>query len=96
MALTFCGKKMEVGASVSYGHISSLISNASFDMYYIWIIFIFRVLHQENLCKHLTHWWIMKVSLGIFVYDIESYGKYGVTINVLRSELCQYCNHFVI
>jgi len=23
MALTFCGKKSEVGASVSYGHISS-------------------------------------------------------------------------
>ena len=24
MALTFCGKKSEVGVSVSYGHISSL------------------------------------------------------------------------
>ena len=24
MALTFCGKKSKVGASVSYGHISSL------------------------------------------------------------------------
>jgi len=25
MALTFCGKKSEVGASVSYGHISSYL-----------------------------------------------------------------------
>ena len=31
MALTFCGKKSEVGASVCYGHISSLY----FDCFYI-------------------------------------------------------------
>ena len=34
MALTFCGKKSEVGASVSYGHISSL---TLFDLLEIWL-----------------------------------------------------------
>ena len=30
MAFTFCGKKSEVGASVSYGHTSSLIQTPVF------------------------------------------------------------------
>ena len=32
MALTFCGKKSEVGASVSYAHISSLVFKTAFAL----------------------------------------------------------------
>jgi len=43
MALTFCGKKSEVGASVSYGHISS---------FFIKIIIYVLHVSQKSACYY--------------------------------------------
>ena len=85
MALTFCGKKSEVGASVCYGHISSLY----FDCFYIHVHI--PLSFNKSSYMYVVNVRIVNVIVALFylcTYCFYTRYPFTVLLQCIWSQLC--------